>query len=922
MLFEQIDFSTPGHHFMQDFLSALSAAGYRPKNGHIVSDNSWHRLYFMDEKGGGDSGRYVLREQPDGFVFGSYGSEKDPQGFQAWHSKMGGELSKAERQELTARLKREKAEAEKERRAAYEAAARGAQEYWKGLKPAAGNEYSARKGIVLEGIRQDGDTLVIPMFRDGNIVSLQEIRPDGFKKFRDGCSVQGAYFPLATRDEDKSKIIIAEGWGTAASIRMATGLPVVVAFTAGNLLEVARSMKKKYPDSRFIFAADGDFWSFSPTGHKGAGSPDKKTVAGDDPHWVEWRAAGFLYNAGVEKATKAAAAIGGAFVVDPGFGDNDPGKRTDFSDLHLSAGLDAVRERILGVVPPAPPPEEAPDGIPGPGHDLQPVGGDAGDYPDPHETDEEKPFKILGHSDGHYYFLPRSSGQIVKLSPTALGSMVNLFRLCPLHYWQDHFGAGEESSRKIAEFAANALITTAHEVGIFRPSNIRGIGAWLDDGRNILHCGDTLMVDGVSVKPHKLPSRFVYPLMSATVHMDAEPLSNRSAIRLREICSKLSWESKLSGDLLAGWCVIAPVCAAIPWRPHIWITGESQSGKTTVLENIVSNMVGAMALHVEGGTTEAALRQMLGFDGRPVIYDEAEAETMKDKTIMEGLMQLVRRSSSGGKIVKGSASGEAVQYTLRASFCFSGINPVIKHRADESRITQLVLKKAAVADADQYYQGLRQEIRETLTPEFGRGLLARTINNLGVLVGNCRAFADAASDVLCDRRAADQIGAMLAGLYLLSSTAAVDHDKAVAWIRAHDWTTHTAIAEQSDPERLIMFIATKIIRYVFNGTNREATIGTLIQRALGRSKDCLTPDQDAENILRTYGIWPKAEGVLIANKSPNLENLLKDTPWHSWARTLADLGGAEKHAALYFAPGFSQRSVRVPLAAFGIGEGR
>ena len=41
--------------------------------------------------------------------------------------------------------------------------------------------------------------------------------------------------------------LIAEGYATAASLHEATGLPVIVAFDAGNLLPVAQAIHKRYP---------------------------------------------------------------------------------------------------------------------------------------------------------------------------------------------------------------------------------------------------------------------------------------------------------------------------------------------------------------------------------------------------------------------------------------------------------------------------------------------------------------------------------------------------------------------------------------------------------------------------------------------------------------------------------------------------
>ena len=72
---------------------------------------------------------------------------------------------------------------------------------------------------------------------DGEIWSLQTIDADGGKLFMPGGRKRGCMFWIG---EPSDRIVIAEGFATGASIHEATGLPVAVAFDAGNLEPVAR----------------------------------------------------------------------------------------------------------------------------------------------------------------------------------------------------------------------------------------------------------------------------------------------------------------------------------------------------------------------------------------------------------------------------------------------------------------------------------------------------------------------------------------------------------------------------------------------------------------------------------------------------------------------------------------------------------
>ncbi|MDD2801875.1 MAG: hypothetical protein PHE96_10485, partial [Methylococcales bacterium] len=60
------------------------------------------------------------------------------------------------------------------------------------------------------------------------------------KRFLSGGQKKGCYFCLGYRTD---KILICEGFATAASLFESTGLLTVVAFDAGNLKEVAINIR-------------------------------------------------------------------------------------------------------------------------------------------------------------------------------------------------------------------------------------------------------------------------------------------------------------------------------------------------------------------------------------------------------------------------------------------------------------------------------------------------------------------------------------------------------------------------------------------------------------------------------------------------------------------------------------------------------
>jgi putative DNA primase/helicase len=230
-------------------------------------------------------------------------------------------------EERAARLAAEQAE----RAAAAETAAAKAAKLWEAASPDRAHPYLARKQIPGTGARVVRDQLLVPMRHGpGPLVGLQVIQADGSRKFLTGTPASGAYMTLG-KPARNGWVVICEGYATGVSIHMATGYCVVVAFSAGNLQPVAAKIRAALPEAVLVLAADDDFQTNG--------------------------------NPGVTAAHAAAAAVSGLVAI-PRWID-DRGEGTDFNDLHLAEGLDAVRQCFEDPQPPAgdePPSDEPPRG--------------------------------------------------------------------------------------------------------------------------------------------------------------------------------------------------------------------------------------------------------------------------------------------------------------------------------------------------------------------------------------------------------------------------------------------------------------------------------------------------------------------------------------------------------------------------------
>lgn len=519
--------------------------------------------------------------------------------------------------------------------------------------------------------------------------------------------------------------------------------------------------------------------------------------------------------------------------------------------------------------------------------------------------------RVLGYNGDKFFYFPFLKKQVVSLTPSA-HSLNNLLQLMSLKHLREC--ADGDNDQRVALNATNYLMQSAQRVGIFQEEDrIRGCGIWSDAGRIILHAGDFLYVNGVKTDIHKVSSDYVYIAAAKLLTPAVNAMSDQEANELRTLCEMPSWENNLSGSLLAGWLVIAPVCAALSWRPHIWISGQAETGKSTVMDKIVRPVLGRMGMRVDGGTTEAAVRSIMGYDARPVVFDEAEPDR-GNRTVMQGIIALARGASSGAVTRKFGQAPFKAQFAA----CFSSINSPVREFADESRISTFKLKKNMGDNASADYMAILHKIEVTLTDGYSDRLLRRIINNMPSLIKNIATFKAAARDVIKGARASDQIAPMLAGLFLLSSTKEVTYEAAVEWIARQDWTIHTTISDDPDPVRLLHHISTSLVRYVpASGNSYDVSVGSLIDAKLGSYANDISPEY-ADRVLKKHSILIKGREIWIGNRNENLGRLLKGTPWAAkWSSTLADFPGADKSKNnMYFSSGDKQRGIRIPVSFF------
>ncbi|EGH98750.1 DNA primase, putative [Pseudomonas amygdali pv. lachrymans str. M302278] len=304
-----------------EFLDVLTQAGLVVK-GMPVMNGSRQRVATVDDKHGKKSGVYCgfLDRRPAGW-FINYHRADSPKDVTNWAA-TGGESDPITRLHIRAGAKQAQEDAARDRAVTYAKQTLAAKRLYDRL-PAAdpAHPYLVRKGIPpTPDIRQTRNgALVVPFFNaSGTFKTLQYIPPEGEKFLFKDAPKQEHFLVVGGPLDPVNPILYAEGYATARSLNLATGLPVVMTIDAGNMVAVAKVLRQQYPYNRHVFMADFDH---------------AKKV-----------------NKGLIMANEAAIAVGG-HVLYPAFNDAEIALGfTDFNDLHQSRGLDAVREQTAPLI--------------------------------------------------------------------------------------------------------------------------------------------------------------------------------------------------------------------------------------------------------------------------------------------------------------------------------------------------------------------------------------------------------------------------------------------------------------------------------------------------------------------------------------------------------------------------------------------
>jgi hypothetical protein len=344
------------------------------------------------------------------------------------------------------------------------------------------------------------------------------------------------------------------------------------------------------------------------------------------------------------------------------------------------------------------------------------------------------PFQILGTSDdGQLCFLDR--GNRFKQTPPRALNKSFLQVLAQIEWWRENYRHHSASDKTKDPVDWDKAIDDMLEISTreFDFSNTKGIGAWRSpDGEICYHNGNPAKITG------EHPDNWVFIRKSTKdIGLSAGHTSLETRKEILNTVKSLAFETWQDGIRLLCWSTLAPFAGALPWRCSGLLTGKSGGGKSAVIDYVVRPIVGNSVLFASGGSTEAGIRQMTAVDAIPVILEEVEADTQRERENRDGLFKLMRQSTSDHTpaIYKGGKDGVGQSFNLKCMFLFVGISPEVEKEADENRLFFCNIKNTPEG-GDKSWVGNRKALKRLMTKQNMDGIRALIWEKLPTIIDN------------------------------------------------------------------------------------------------------------------------------------------------------------------------------------------
>lgn len=632
------------------------------------------------------------------------------------------------------------------------------------------------------------------------------------KKYNAGVVKQGSFTRVVEFDVKKTEFIyLCEGYATACSVYMATDVPTVCAFDSGNLDVVIEKLKALNPDIKIIICADDDF----------------QTIIN-----------GKQVNVGVLKAISCCKKFQNVTYKKPRFTHRID--ETDFNDLHILEGIDAVRDQLRI------------------------------------NRAEFADVILLGHHDlSEFYYLCTQSKSIVALTPSK-HKPEYLTAMADEKYWAEKYGYRKhpETGEMFPDWKkiTGNILARQRDIGAFDPKLVRGLGVWSDDGRVLVNYGqgvykvqDRQCVSNID--PH-LGSKNFYSTSSGDVINFDDELTDDESLKIADAIKSLNFKNEHDYVFVIGFLAIANVFGALDWRPHLWITAPAGSGKSWIMKKLRSLIYFHLAF--KKVPSVAGVEQNIGNHAKVTVIDEAEAGDRVDAVVA-----LARESSTldAGLSGKGTADGKGLLTEVNTCFMMASIEPPhFTNQADDTRFF-IVDMNGNESQTPQDFDEIEKKFKAI--EGMGIRLMVRMVNHIDMLKANIVIAKKALRAKKISARESDQLAPVIAGFLMFFTRQKIDEN--LVWSVAQQMgLSKSDYVERNETKQDDKVFSTLMMLKLNNQ-------GLTVSEALKTSIEAKSTHFE----LQAHGmLWVDGKGLFIAATAPELDRKMKNFNLHNYRKVL------------------------------------
>ena len=516
------------------------------------------------------------------------------------------------------------------------------------------------------------------------------------------------------------------------------------------------------------------------------------------------------------------------------------------------------------------------------------------------------------------------------------------------------FGRGKDTRGKPpvdfdAEAAGSELMGACGALGPAEATELRNGGVWRHGEGLLVNVGDAVLTEAGDKAPGFRDGQRIY--VAGEKRAWPPP---RGAGATPEEVERLAKDLKLwtfaaehqpiAVPLLLGFIACGLYGAAIAWRPHGFLRGEFQAGKSSLCR-LIAYACGAGEPAED--ITPAALHRVYNARSGLIPLDERE----QDAVGVEGVVKIMRGASDGDGNVKVQMDPDAGGLTtFRVAGCFlmaATTLPALTP-ADVSRITVLQVRAGAVDRRAEVHAA--QQRARALYPK----LLRRMLDAWPRWAGNWQAARAAAGRLDATSRSMDQVGALVAGWWtltedrpltakladaemprfaeLLTTRAASSQEGAGRLVLQHLLGSRIVISDRSSDQRTVQAELERGYRaqFMWQGASKGSEFRDQVSADVNLSQRTLGQNGLHLNALGASGRgwpWPfeglPEPGLMIATELPGPRALFGSSDWPklAWREPLRDLPGVRlSRRSMRFAGAGPSKVLFVPLDQLELSE--